>query len=209
MIRVVAISDTHGSEHLLSLPKADILIHCGDFHITNLNELEYANRWFGSQNFKYRILVAGNHDTYVEKIGKEMAKSLFTNVWYLEEDMIEIEGLKIYGSPFSPEYNNWAFMYTRRSLEAKKIWEKIPNNIDILATHTMPYGILDTNYCNQHCGCEVLAREVFRKNPKIHIGGHLHNEGGTSKEMFDTTFYNVSLLNEKYQLTNKPTIIEI
>ena len=208
-MKIIAISDTHGSEHELILPKGDILIHCGDFHITSLNELEYANRWFGKQNYDWKIFVAGNHDTYIEKIGKDMAKSLFTNAFYLQEDLIEIEGLRIYGSPYSPEFNNWSFMYTRRSLEAKEIWKHTPKSLDILATHTMPYGILDTNYCNEHCGCEVLAREIFKRDIKIQIGGHLHNEGGTSKKIGDTTFYNASLLDEKYALTHKATIIEI
>ena len=135
------ISDTHGKEAWLDLPKCDILIHCGDFHITSLAELEYANRWFAQQKAKYSILVAGNHDSYIEHIGKDVAKSLFTNVIYLENELIEIEGLRIYGSPWSPEFNNWSFMYPRCSLDAKKIWKKIPENLDILVTHAPPYGI--------------------------------------------------------------------
>lgn len=206
-MRVVAISDSHGKEAWLDLPKGDILIHCGDFHITSLAELEYANRWFGQLDFKHIVFVAGNHDTYLEHIGKDMTKSLFTNVIYLEDEMIEIEGLRIYGSPHSPKFNNWSFMYPRCSLDAKQIWEKIPENLDILVTHCPPYNILDKNYENKSCGCEVLQRVIFDKKPNFSLFGHIH--GGYGSEIIDNIhFYNVSVLDEKYKLTNKPTIIE-
>ena len=209
MITVVAISDSHGLESYLDLPKGDILIHCGDFHITSLAELEYANRWFGKQNFTHKIYVAGNHDTEIEKIGKDKTKSLFTNVIYLESDLVEIEGLRFYGSPYTPYFNNWSFMYQRCSLEAKRIWEKIPYNLDFLITHGACYGILDRNLSDIRCGCEVLAREIMKKKPKRHLFGHLHRYGGQSITQENIDFYNCSVLDEKYKRTNKLTIIEI
>jgi len=208
-MKICAISDTHGKEAWLDLPKGDILIHCGDFHITSLAELEYANRWFGRQSFRYKCFVAGNHDTYIEHIGKEVAKSLFTNVIYLENELIEIEGLRIYGSPYVPYSNNWSFMYQRCSLEAKNIWSKIPYNLDVLITHGAIYGVLDRNSSDIRCGCEVLAREIMKKKPKRHLFGHIHGNGGLSITQANIDFYNCSVLNEEYKLTNKPTILEI
>lgn len=208
-MKVVAISDTHCKEVWLDLPKGDILIHCGDFHITTFAELEYANRWFGQQDFKHKIYGAGNHDTYIEHIGKDMTKSLFTNVTYLEDEMIEIEGLRIYGSPWSPAFNQWSFMKPRQSLDLKRIWEKIPEKLDILVTHCPPYGILDRNLSDFRCGCEVLAREIINKKPKRHLFGHIHKYGGQSITQANVDFYNCSVLNEEYKLSNKPTILEI
>lgn len=209
MIKVVAISDTHGKEAWLDLPKCDILIHCGDFHITSLIELEYANRWFGNQKATHKIYVAGNHDRKLERLEKAEAKRILTNVIYLENDLVEIDGLRIYGSPYSPEFNNWSFMYPRCSLEAKKIWQQIPENLDILVTHAPPYDILDRNLYDIRCGCEVLQREILKKKPKRHLFGHLHLYGGQSTTQENIDFYNCSVLDEEYKLKNKSTIIEI
>jgi len=207
-MKVCLISDTHGKEVWLDLPEGDILIHCGDFQITNLNDLEYANRWFGRQNAKFKIFVPGNHDTGCEHFGKEMCKSLFTNVIYLQDEMVEIKGLRIYGSPFTPEFNRWSFMKERRSKELKEIWAKIPNNLDFLISHGPPYQILDKADSGEHCGCEILQREVFKKKPKYHCFGHIHGQYG-QEIRHGVQFINCSLLNEDYKMVNKPVILEI
>lgn len=207
-MKICLISDTHGSEHLLTLPEGDILIHCGDFHITNLNDLEYTNRWFAKQDFKYKIFVAGNHDTYIEKVGKDFTKSILKDVIYLENEGIEIEGLKFWGSPFSPEFNNWSFMYQRRSIEGRNIWNKMPEKLDLLITHAPPYKILDLNSRKENCGCEILQRKVLEKYPKYHCFGHLHESYGQEK-IENTTFINCSLLDDNYDLVNEPIILEI
>lgn len=209
MTKIIAISDTHGKEAWLDLPECDILLFCGDFGIVDKQLLSYANYWFGKQKAKHKIFVAGNHDRELEQIGKYKTKELFTNVIYLENDLVEVEGLKIYGSPFSPEFNHWSFMYQRCGKTAKRIWEKIPENLDILVTHCPPYGILDRNYTDERCGCEVLVRELFDKRPKYHFFGHIHGYGETIETQEDTTFINCSVLNEEYKLKNNPIILEL
>ena len=73
----------------------------------------------------------------------------------------------------------------------------------------MPYQILDyTVFQKKHVGCEILQREIFEKKPKVVIGGHLHESHGY-EEHEGIKFYNVSVLNEHYKLTNEPTIIEV
>lgn len=208
-IKIIAISDTHTREIWLDIPKCDILLFCGDFNIKSKADLEYANCWFDKQKATTKIFVAGNHDGYLVHLGRKRVKKLFSNVTYLEDEMVEVAGLKIYGSPWSPEFNNWAFMYPRYSLEAEKIWAKIPENLDILATHCPPYGILDRNSVDIRCGCDVLLRAIIDKKPKNHIFGHIHSWGGQSITQKEVNLYNVSVLNEGYNLVNPPTIIEV
>jgi len=208
-MRIVAISDIHSKEAWLNLPSGDTLIIAGDISIESENDIYYFKRWLHKQNFSEIIIVAGNHDIALERMNKHLIKDAFLPFHYLQEDFLELKGLRFYGVPYSPEFNNWSFMYPRCSLEAKNIWQKIPKNLDFLISHTMPYQILDTNYKNEHCGCEVLQREVFKKRPKHFIGGHLHQEGGTTKIIDGIKFYNVSVLDEEYKLTHKPTIINI
>jgi len=209
MTKIVAISDTHGKEYLIDLPLGDILIYAGDFNILDEMSLTHANLWFAEQDFRYKIYVAGNHDEYLQKIGKDEVKRIFTNVIYLEDEMVDIDGLRIYGSPWSPTFGHWAFMKPRRSVDLKATWSKIPENLDILATHCPPYGVLDRNMLDHRCGCEVLARELMLKRPKKHIFGHIHEYGGQSMTLANVDLFNVSILDGRYQLKNTPTIIEI
>jgi Icc-related predicted phosphoesterase len=210
-MKVVCLGDTHRSEHEVIFPEGDLLIHTGDFDIRTINELQYINKWFNSLNFEHIIFTGGNHDFYLQKHDSEYINSFFDKAVYLCNEGIEINGKKFWASPYTPEFHNWAFMYPRCSEEAKKLWNQIPNNLDVLITHGPPYKILDQNRDRQHCGCEVLEREVFLKNPKNHVFGHIHrlNESYLSHiKIENTNFYNVSVLDEDYNLFFKPTIFE-
>ena len=59
-----------------------------------------------------------------------------------------------------------------------KLWENIPEDTDILITHTPPRGCLDLSYNRNHqlefCGCSNLLKNVFRVKPKLHCYGHIH-----------------------------------
>jgi len=208
MTRIIAISDTHGLHLNLNPISGDILIHAGDMRITSEASLYEMNCWFGSLNFKHVICIAGNHDTFLEKIGPVTSKQLFTNAHYLHNEAIELMGKTFYGSPYSPMFNNWSFMYERGSIELKNNWELVPQNLDFLITHCPPYGILDRNLHDVRCGCEILQREITKKSPLNSIFGHIHMNGGRVVNSGGISFYNVALLDEQYKMTNEPTIIE-
>lgn len=209
-MRCILISDTHGQEAWLDLPSGDILIHCGDFGLNSIADLEYTNRWFSKQDFKYKIFVAGNHDFACYRLQKHLVKGYLKDIIYLQDDLIEIEGLRIYGSPWTPKFNDWAFMLNRNSFELKRIWQKIPENLDFLITHCPPVSILDRNTYNNPCGCELLYQEVLYKMPKYHVFGHIHESYGKWQDYRGgTKFVNCSLLNKFYHLTNKPIILDI
>lgn len=91
----------------------------------------------------------------------------------------------------------------------KKIWNSIPENLDILVTHGTSYQTLDySDYQSTIVGCEVLQREIYKKMPKIHVFGHIH-EARCGLELHGIKYYNCSVLDWQYKLVNKPTIIEI
>ena len=208
-MKICCFSDTHTKEAWLNVPECDILIFAGDFHITSIRELEIANRYFSKLHATHKLFIAGNHDTILEFLSQEEIEKLFPSVIYLKDRLVIINGLRFYGSPYSPEFNNWSFMYQRNSLEAKKIWEKIPENLDFLITHCPPYGVMDRNMNDERCGCSTLLREIDKKQPRRNIFGHIHLFGGQSTTQEGIDFYNVSVLNEEYKLTNKPTVIEL
>jgi len=199
-MRLVVISDTHGlQDRIEDLPVGDILVFAGDFMNSGyyLEEILSFNRWLRKLSFKQRIVCAGNHDRYFQN-EPAIARSLLEDAIYLENDGITIDGVSFWGSPYTPEFMNWAFMYPRGAA-AKRYWDQIPNGLDVLITHGPPLGILDQVAPGaEHLGCDELRMAVEEKKPKIHIFGHIHGGAGTF-ENGTTRFLNAAYLNEHYR----------
>lgn len=202
---ITAISDTHGlHRRIRNIPSADMLIHAGD--VSNYGEehqvLDFLD-WFSKQPHQYKIFIAGNHDFFFEQENeKYIQKNIPANIIYLNDSGCEIEGIKIYGSPITPEFYDWAFN-RKRGKDIKKHWDKIPSDTDILITHGPPFGILDANIYQSKTGCEDLLKTVQKIKPKYHLFGHIHEAYGIQQTK-ETSFLNVSILNERYQITNLP-----
>ena len=115
--------------------------------------------------------------------------------------------MKIWGSPVTPTFFNWAFNVDRgKAIE--KYWNMIPIDTDILLTHGPVKGILDRTISDINAGCEDLLNTVKKVKPKFHLFGHIHEAYGKEK-VKETTFVNGSLLNEKYELVNSPVEIDL
>jgi Icc-related predicted phosphoesterase len=181
------------------LPQGDILVHAGDFMNAGYDpqELVSFNRWLGEQLFEYKVVCGGNHDRLFEN-APEQARSFLSNGIYLEDSGIMIGGLSFWGSPYTPEFLHWAFMYPRGEA-AKEHWDRIPDKLDVLITHGPPYGILDqTTRGGAHLGCEELLKAVEERRPKVHVFGHIHGGAGTSSDG-NTQFVNAAYLDESYR----------
>lgn len=207
-MKIVLISDTHKLHEKIKLPEGDLIIHAGD--VSNrgtygeiLNFLD----WFKKLPFKYKVFIAGNHDFMLDQNPPLDNSNFPDGITYLENSMIEIQRLSIYGSPYTPEFYKWAFM-KKRGEEIRKIWDLIPNKVDILVTHGPPYSILDENVEGTMCGCEELLKRVKEVQPKIHVFGHIHESYGTVEEG-GTKFFNASIVNDEYRVRNAPFVIEI
>jgi len=128
----------------------------------------------------------------------EFARRFLRDATYLENIGVTIEGVSFWGSPYTPEFLNWAFMYPRGHA-ANQYWDQIPAGLDVLITHGPPYGILDQSAPGEeHLGCAELLKAVQKKKPKVHIFGHIHGGAGTF-ENGDTRFVNAAYLNERYK----------
>lgn len=212
-MKVTCISDTHSNYfNTENIESCDLLIHAGDLEAWNENSLHKFIKWYNSFDSKYKVCIAGNHDKFIYE-NNALAKQIFkeNNIIYLENSMIEIEEIKIWGSPITPVFFNWYFM-AERGDAIKKYWDAIPENIDILLTHGPAYGILDyvsnTYNVDHHAGCEELLKAVERIKVKYHIFGHIHSSNGKYQTK-DTTFINASVLDEDYCLEYEPKIINI
>jgi Icc-related predicted phosphoesterase len=200
-MRIVAISDTHGlHEKVKNLPEGDVLVHAGDFMNAgvHLREIISFNHWLGEQKqFKHRVVCAGNHDKYFEA-EPGTARNLLENATYLENSGITLDGVRFWASPYTPEFYDWAFMYSRGTAAAK-YWKQIPDRLDVLITHGPPLGILDQVAPGaEHLGCSELLDAIQIKKPKVHLFGHIHGGAGTV-EKDGVRFVNAAFLNEAYK----------
>jgi len=206
-VKITAISDTHSlHKKITEKLEGDILICAGDITRRGSKDdvLDF-NHWLGELDFKYKIVIAGNHDFCFEK--DDTCYELLANAIYLEDSFVETEGLKIYGSPWQPWFFNWAFNL-QRGKEISDKWDLIPDDIDILVTHGPPFEILDKTKRGEFVGCKDLKKRVLEVRPKVHIFGHIHEAYG-AVDTHNTKYINASVCNLGYKPVNKPVTFEI
>lgn len=207
-MKIVIMSDTHCRWTGIVVPPCDVLIHCGDLTMSgSVDEIAAVNTWLGKQPATHKLIIAGNHDRLFEN-NPEAAKKLLPNATYLKDSFVTINGLKFYGSPYTPTFFQWSFMRDRGAPIREK-WDLIPEDTDVLITHGAPFGILDySQYGAMRAGCEDLLEVVQRIKPKIHCFGHLHAGYGV-EEHDGTVFVNAALLNDRYEIARQPLIFDI
>jgi Icc-related predicted phosphoesterase len=229
-MKITFISDTHSKHKKIEddLPGGNLLIHAGDISSMGYNyEIRNFCKWFdGLSNYQNKIFIAGNHDwgfinqpvfqtSGLVELPKETKEILdeFKNITYLRDSLVKVQHnnliqYTVYGSPWQPEFFDWAFNLPKNGKELETRWNDIPENIDILITHGPAYGKLDQVVGHtEHLGCELLAKRISETKPKIHVCGHIHS--GYGYRFFqDTHYINASVLNERYHYANKPLSIE-
>lgn len=218
---ITLISDTHCKHKQITedLPGGpnSILIHAGDISSRGYeHEIREFCAWFDKlHKYDHKVFIAGNHDWGFQDNAEKVKEILafYKNFTYLQDDLVcvgeEYEDMvKIWGSPWQPEFFNWAFNLPRNGEQLEHKWSLIPPDTDILVTHGPVYGNLDQVEGRfDRLGCEKLAQRIAIAPPKIHVCGHIHSGRGYK---FDGTthFFNASVLGEHYTYQYKPFTFE-
>ena len=201
-MRIVCISDTHEQHDKVIVPEGDVLIHAGDYTWNGSDKAKGSFlEWFLAKPHRYKFYIAGNHDFDEPEVNQTWGGK----AEYLYESRIEIEGIKFWGSPYTPRFGPWAFMYDRGTDR----WKNIPKDTDVLITHGPALGFRDrvAGYREQ-VGCYDLRDAVLRIKPKLHVFGHIH--GSYGEESFNGThFVNASICNEAYDPVNEPIVFDL
>jgi len=222
MPRLVAISDTHNQhKKMLPIPDGDILIHAGDFTVMgrHTNTRKFL-QWFASQPHPWKILVAGNHDISFHtepkfKLDALEQHYLDDNHFYLENEGIRLLDVMFWGSPWTPEFGNWAFGYNREHDKATRLWNLIPRNTDVVITHGPPKNILDKCAYNsppypQNAGCAILRHRLEEIKPKYHLFGHIHEmRGCDAYTLSPTVCINITNADLAYTMKHKPVVLDL
>lgn len=242
-MRFVCISDVHCATEF-DIPEGDVLLDAGDMTFTGkIPEIASAAKFRAdvkaSHGFKHVVCIAGNHDWLFFQ-GPTLARQIMADfgLIYLEDQALTIMpdrapmelttgpgNITIYGSPWQPWFNNWAFNL-RRGDAIKQKWDLIPRaGLDILVTHGPPYGVLDGaprsnigaawgsgdedfSMYRESVGCWDLMQAVKEVKPKLHLFGHVHSAYGRA-EVDGTTFINASIMDNNYDPTRKPHVFDL
>jgi Icc-related predicted phosphoesterase len=252
-MKIQAISDTHGSDFFHLIGDSDILLIAGDISPARESHDYYPQkRWFHeifvkqlsrlTEKVGHVVFIGGNHDTYLSDCNisannSEIRSALPKNVHYLCDDLVDINGLRIFGSPWcnAPTWARigppvWNFAGKDETLQ--EVYAKIPHDIDILISHGPAHGFCDVildpalngrNLEKFGAGAERLGSKALTASfvrglsPKYVISGHIHSANHNFevyKSKIDGTaikFACVSILDEQYTFNPayRPLIINI
>lgn len=205
-MRIVCLSDVHSKQDRLQVPDGDLLLVAGDLTKRGTeDEIRRFDDWLARLPHPHKVVIAGNHDFLFEHRPSE-ARRLITAAVYLEDELVEVGGLRVWGSPWQPRFFDWAFNLDRGEPLREK-WAAIPPGIDVLLTHGPPYGILDRVAGGDHVGCQDLLEAVERVRPRWHVFGHIHEAYGVVRGGA-TTFVNASTCTLSYAPSNPPVVVE-
>eukprot|EP00996_Jenningsia_fusiforme_P001656 NODE_2527_length_1177_cov_36.411348_g2308_i0.p1 GENE.NODE_2527_length_1177_cov_36.411348_g2308_i0~~NODE_2527_length_1177_cov_36.411348_g2308_i0.p1 ORF type:complete len:280 (-),score=47.02 NODE_2527_length_1177_cov_36.411348_g2308_i0:245-1084(-) len=207
-VRLVCISDTHEQHSRLRLPDGDVLVHCGDSLINNRlftkavgdKKLEDFIQWLGAQPHPHKVLIGGNHDLALERLGSQGAREKLAaaGVTYLENESASVAGLVIFGTPTTPSGSgNRAFYESADSAQLNSTSSSgLPEQVDVVVSHAPP-------------GCsQWVAACVKKLNPAVVLCGHLHALYGLG----DWKGWPVvcsSIMTTKFQPKNFPIVIDV
>ena len=152
----------------------------------------------------------GNHD-YCGELQECAQIDLPGQTHVVIDGLLEIDGLKIWCSPWSNEFMAWAFM--KRPAELEEVYARIPAGVDILVSHQPPYGYGDQAPADpsqqiepEHIGSKQLLAAIDRVRPRAVVCGHIHM--GYGFYVHGTTrIYHVSVVDDDYRLVRGATEI--
>lgn len=210
-MKIVCISDTHAVIEFKDLPDGDMLIHAGDLSLVGeVHEIQHTLAWLRKFPHKYKIFIGGNHDNALAEFGTNLFSEQLkpykdrTPLIYLQGSIIDIEGLKVFGSAVIP--HNDAFRAGARAFmldsTTNRHWSLAPR-CDILITHGAPAHMRDGGY-----GDPILMNYVQQIKPKLHVFGHIHTAHGVT-EFGETTFVNAVSLHMDYRTPWEPIVVDI
>ncbi|KAK3284597.1 hypothetical protein CYMTET_7766 [Cymbomonas tetramitiformis] len=231
-LTLLCLSDTHDQQDFMlhPLPRADVLIHAGDFSCRGSREevanfIKWSDRLLDDGLVRYIVFVCGNHELNMQLSAKspavrqaqeDMKRALIDrdNVYYMQDSMCVIEGLRFYGSPWTTKFgDHWAFQLPDtedidHGLGGK--FKSIPEGVQVLVTHQPPLGQGDHGDGNRRHGSRALLQRVLEVEPLVHVFGHIHSGYGASKrEDLNTIFVNAAVCDDDYQPDNKPVLIKL
>lgn len=205
-------ADLHG--YLPEIPESDLLIIAGDVLPDDNQEvwvIDQFRKWLIDLPVKETVFIAGNHDFYFQTESwrsGSFGASFFQEVGatYLEDEGYQFDDFKIWGTPWVQNLTGWAFVAEDHL--ARERFSMIPSDTDIVISHGPINGIFD-RVGRENVGSKILASQIEKISPRLFVSGHIHEDGGSIRDISKTTFVNASLMNPAYKPTNQAITIDL
>lgn len=209
-MKICAVSDLHG--FLPPIPSCDLLLIAGDNSPISLSDpfeqrawctTRLAN-WMAAAPAERVVWIAGNHDTWIWEGGVGRKFEALERVTYLQDTSAEVDGLKIYGTPWTAGFGIGASWWAFDLLNGPDHFDpftRIPDDADIVVTHGPPHGIGDLTLRDERVGSEELYQRLLQVQPKLVISGHIHEDFGVRRLRpgSETIVANVAMLDVDYR----------
>lgn len=240
-IKIIALSDIHGQLPIID-QECDVVCICGDIVPLHIQTNIYAsiawlasafNTWCNNLDCEKVFFIAGNHDFVFQDMYNHFVQkhingckyydndfttyvegtlNLYPKIHFLHDTYEEYNGYSFYGTPHIPELKNWAFYQEPEVLKEKFL--NIPNNVDVLLTHSPGKFVNNTGVSLQlrnqpEYGCAELTEAVQNKNIKLWLCGHVHSGNHHVEDYNGIRVANVSILDENYYRSYEPLEITL
>lgn len=209
-MRVALIADLHG--HLPPVPRCDLLLLGGDLCPYGDPAAQAAwldvdlRRWLEAADAGAIVAIAGNHDFVFQRAPELVPGDL---PWtYLQDAACAVDGVTIFGSPWTPWFHDWAFNAPRDDGEAflAERFAGAPAGADVLLLHGPPLGFGDRTSTGLEVGSAAALELVDRVGPRLAVFGHIHEARGAF-ERGGVPLLNVAAVDLHYALRDDPFVV--
>jgi len=199
-VRVVIISDTHERHRDVVVPPGDVLLHCGDILMSSslssqrrgLRVLQDFDSWLATTPCRERVVIGGNHDIALERLGNGGAESVLTAATVLQDSSIilPVASLKVYGNAYSEGHSH------------NRAWQAASPSVS-------PAACADADIVMSHLCCDALTEAVFATSrPRLWASGHAHAQHGAFAHE-GTLFVNASIHDHRYRPVQPPVVVDL
>lgn len=226
-MKICAFSDMHGNLDFKIEP-CDIVLIGGDIVPLKIQmSSDKSEEWFITEFIPWCnnlpcekvVFIAGNHDWWWMRHPDRVRLALQgqDKITYLDCEIFEYQGKVIFGTPLCKPFGRWAFMESYEEQDKRySRYVDVIGKIDIILSHDAPYGVSDVLLQKDcwwadggHIGNESLKKLIEKAQPMMNLHGHLHSTNHKKEMLGDTEVYNISLLNEDYDMVYEPQYFEI
>jgi Icc-related predicted phosphoesterase len=185
-LRVAAVADLHG--YLPEVPDCDVLVIAGDIARVSDHRPAFQARWPAERFGPWlegvpaaRVVgIAGNHDFVFESAPESVPAGLRWT--YLQDGGATIDGVRFWGSPWTPWFLDWAFNAPRDDEDESflsRLYDTVPGDTDVVVIHGPPAGFGDLTARGVRVGSEAFLRLIDRVDPSLALFGHIHEDRGS------------------------------
>lgn len=183
-LQLAVFGESIGSIHDIAPSKivGDVAICTGNFTAMSYKyEYEEFLSWLKKVDCQYKIVCPGYREQSLasrEPHGLYFIKQILEEdkIFFLENESVKLDGFKFYGCPQHPFLDECIDLRAYEVLDdglLKTLYDRIPNDTDVLITGCAPYSICDSHYSkfyerNMYNGSDDLAYRILDLKPLAH-----------------------------------------